>query len=329
MGKTTTKNMIYALTSAIAPAHRSIANYNRGVESIAFTLSSLSDEHRFSAAEFNEVRDLDEQIQFYRPDVSVITNVLWEHIDVMERRGFSGPAAIWQLAKLAAGCARNMPAGGICILNSDEENFEIIRSEIEKSPHVSIRTFGSSDSDDIRITKIAPSSSGSDVEIAIGGRRFVYSLSLPGRHMAVNSVAAAAAVHFAGVDIARALHVFGTFEPEDRRGTREMLAWRGGNISIRDETFSSSIPSLRSSLQQLVEEPVSPGGRRIAILGQVGDLGLSMPRNPSESLPGKPMHSRSIGSTQSVTTSAFSMRTSRIDRVLHRIVRHCVSSSLS
>jgi UDP-N-acetylmuramoyl-tripeptide--D-alanyl-D-alanine ligase len=279
VGKTTTKNMIYALTSAVGPAHRSIANYNKGLESIAFTLSSLSESHQYSAAEFNEVRDLDEQIQFFRPDVSVITNVLWEHIDVMERRGFSGPAAIQQLAHLAAGCARNMPAGGVCVLNSDEENFDIIKTEIEKSPHVSIRTFGTSASDDVRITKITSRSSGSDVEIEIGDRKLAYTLGLPGRHMAINSVAAATAVHFAGVDLTRVLHVFAAFEPEDRRGTRNILPWRGGSISIRDETFSSSIPSLRSSLQQLVEEPVSPGGRRIAILGQVGDLGLSMPRS--------------------------------------------------
>ena len=282
VGKTTTKNMVYHLASVVAPAHRSIANYNTGVESIRFTLSSLSPWHRLSTAEFNEIRDLEEQTELYQPNIAIITNILWEHVDVVERQGYPGPKAIPRLAYLAAGVARAMRNGGLCILNADEPNFDVISGEIRNSLHVELRTFGRSASNDIQIINIAADSSGSDMEIMVGGKRHKYRLGLPGKHMAVNSVAAATAIHFAGIDLGQVLHSFKKFQPEERRGVRKTIPWKGGSITVRDETFSSSIPSLRSSFVQLQLEQPASGGRRIAVLGQVGDLGLTMPKAMAE-----------------------------------------------
>jgi UDP-N-acetylmuramyl pentapeptide synthase/poly-gamma-glutamate capsule biosynthesis protein CapA/YwtB (metallophosphatase superfamily) len=278
VGKTTTKNMIHHLASAVAPAHRSIANYNKGIESISFTLSNLSREHKFSTAEFNEIRDLEEQTRLYRPDIAVVTNILWEHVDVVERQGYPGPKAIPRLAYLAAGVVRPMRQGGICILNADEHNFDVISSEVRKSPEVEIRTFGRSEANDVRIVDMSFNALGSDIVIEAGRKRHTYHLGLPGKHMAINSVAAATAAYFSGIDLRRALSSFENFQPESRRGVRSSIPWKGGHIAVRDETFSSSIPSLRSSFQQLHLEPTTDGGRRIAVLGQVGDLGLSMPK---------------------------------------------------
>jgi UDP-N-acetylmuramyl pentapeptide synthase len=277
VGKTTTKNMVHHLASALGPAHRSIANYNKGVESISFTLSNLADIHSFSTAEFNEVRDLEDQIRLYRPNVAIITNVLWEHIDAVERKGFGGDKAIPRLAYLAAGVAREMEAGGVCILNADEQNFDSLADEVRKSKHIALRTFGARSGNDVIINELVCDQFGSDISIAVDGRTLKYRLGLPGRHMAMNSVAAAAAARFAGMDLFRVLPSLADFQPETRRGVRTSISWGTGQIAIRDESFSSSIPSLRSSFALLEMERPASGGRRIAVLGQVGDLGLSMP----------------------------------------------------
>ena len=262
----------------MAPAHRSIANYNMGVKSICFTLSNLSPAHKFSTAEFNEVTDLEEQTHLYKPHIAILTNILWEHVDAAERQGFSGSKAIPRLAYLAAGVVRAMPQGGTCVLNADEENFDVVLSEIRKSPHVKLRTFGRFGSNDVRIIDMELGPSGSDIVIEIERKRYKYRLGLPGKHMAINSVAAATAAHFAGVDLDLALSGFENFQAEARRGVRTNVPWQGGQIKVRDETFSSSIPSLRSSFAQLEMEAPEKGGRRIAVLGQVGELGSSMPK---------------------------------------------------
>ena len=278
VGKTTTKNMVHHLASAVAPAHRSIANYNIGTASIEFTLSSLSPEHRFSAAEFNEIRELDQQIEIYQPHVAVITNILWEHMNVLERQGFTGDKAIPRLAYLAAGIVRPMKSGGICVLNADAENFSILAAEIGKTDHVQLRTCGSAAGNHVRILDIDGSATGSNIAIQVEGKTHRYNLRLPGRHMAINSVMAAAAAHYAGVDLEPALQTMPAFQTGSRRGEIMHVPWKGGFVTFRDESVSSSVPSVKSSLAQLEQEIPEGQGRRVAVLGHINGIGRDTPK---------------------------------------------------
>jgi UDP-N-acetylmuramyl pentapeptide synthase len=277
VGKSTTRNMIHMLTASAEPALRSIANYNDGMESVHFALANLSPEHRSCIVEFSEAVSLEERMTFYRPQVTIITNIMFEHMDRMERQGFYGENAIRQLAHQTAGTTRNMLPGGICILNADAEHFPVIKEEVQKSSGVDLKTFGRDRKNDVTILAITCDPLGSNIEIEVGGLQFRYRLGIPGIHMAMNSIAAATTAYFAGIDLESSLRLFETFKPESRRGTLYKIPWHEGHIVLRDETFSSSIPSLKSSLAQLEQEQPSKGGRRIAVLGQVNDIGSTVP----------------------------------------------------
>jgi len=277
VGKTTTKNMIHLLTSSVAPTLRSIANYNAGMESVHFTLSNLSPVHKYCVAEFSEVGNLESQVNFYRPDIALITNVVWEHINRMERQGYKGDQAIRRLAYLSSGVARKLAPDGICILNADEKHFSVVAEEARKAANVRIVTFGRGAECNVRILSLETHFEASYVTIAVDGLEHSYALGLPGEHMAINSVAAAAVAHFAGIPLAPALGLLAKFEPDSHRGIRLQIPWQDGHISLRDETVSASIPSLRSSFAQLEHEKPIKDGRRIAVLGQINGLGHSMP----------------------------------------------------
>jgi|GEM_PF-3569421 len=277
VGKTTTKNMIHLLTSSIAPTLRSIANYNAGMESIHFTLSNLSPDHKYCVAEFSEVGNLESQLNLFRPDIALITNVVWEHINRMEREGYKGDHAIRRLAYLSAGVVRNLAPRGICILNADEEHFSVVAEEVRKSKDVRIVTFGRGAECDVKILSLETSTDASNVAIMVDGKQYSYTLGLPGEHMAINSVAAATVAHFAGTPLPPALKLFEKFEPDSHRGIRLQVPWQDGSIFLRDETVSSSIASLRSSFAQFEHEKPVNGGRRIAVLGQINGLGETMP----------------------------------------------------
>ena len=279
VGKSTTCNMIHMLASSVGPALRSIANYNAGMESINFTLSNLSRDHTCCVAEFSEVGDLEEQVAVYRPQVSVITNVLLEHVARVERQGFIGDQVLPRLIYLAAGVARHMEPGGICILNSDEPYFAMIAEEVRKFPSVRIQTFGHDAGCDVRVISIVPDSAGSDITVFTDGQEYAYRLGIPGLHMAVNSVAALAAARAAGIPLSPALRLFSRFEPDSRRGVRCQVPWQNGFITIRDESVSSSIPSLRSTFAQFELERPAEGGRHFAVLGTIGELGRKMPED--------------------------------------------------
>lgn len=277
VGKTTTKNMIHLLTSSIAPTLRSIANYNAGMESIQFTLSNLSPNHKYCVAEFSEVGNLESQVSLYRPDIALITNVVWEHINRMERQGYKGDQAIRRLAYLSAGVARKLTPGGICILNADEKYFNVVAEEVRKAADVRVVTFGRGQECDVKILSLKTGAEASRIAIMVDGQEHSYTLGLPGEHMAINSIAAATAAHCAGIPLEPALELFAKFEPDSHRGIRLQIPWQGGYLSLRDETVSASIPSLRSSLAQLEHEKPAKGGRRIAVLGQINGLGHTMP----------------------------------------------------
>lgn len=277
VGKTTTKTLIHTMVSALAPAHRTIANYNDGMQSIHFVLSGLCDAHRYCVAEFSEVGDLEDQVRFYRPHVAVITNVKFEHINRMERQGYKGEKAIDRLAELAAGVVKDLQPGGICVLNADEKNFDIVAGKVRAAGKARIMTCGTAASNDARIAEIVCDEAGSDIVIEVAGKTHSYRLTLPGHHMAVNSVVAATAIHAAGLDLATVLPVLGTLKGGDRRGTRFRLPWRDGFITIRDESVSSSLPSLRSTIAQLEHEQPEGNGRRIAVFGQINGIGEKMP----------------------------------------------------
>ena len=277
VGKSTTRNMIHWLVASAGPAHRSIANYNDGIESIHFTLANLSPDDIYAVAEFSEVGHLEEQAKMYRPQVAVITNIAWEHINRMERQGYVGEQAIRRLAYLAAGLTRHMQPGGICVLNADEPNFNILAEEVQKSSGVRIATFGQDASNDVRIIAMTHDATASNISLQIEGQPYSYRLGMVGKHMAVNSVAAITAAHVAAIPVAQLLGLFSTFTADSLRGNYVQIPWADGHIKVRNETISSSIPSLRSSLAQLALELPEQGGRRIAILGQINGLGHTMP----------------------------------------------------
>jgi UDP-N-acetylmuramyl pentapeptide synthase len=277
VGKTTTKDMIYRMASTAGLTHRSIANYNDGMDSINFTLSGLSLDHQYCSVEFSEVGELEEQIERYCPDVAIITNVKAEHINRMERQGYEGEQALERLAYLAAGLARGLRENGICILNADEENFGRLSAEVRKCENIQIKTCGTSKDCDVKIIDIRCDGESSKITIFVDGTYHSYRLGIPGRHMAVNSVLAAAAIHFSGINLISALPALESFHHVSRRGTTRTLPWKGGQITLIDESFSSSIPSLQATLRQLAELQPTATGRRVAVLGQINGIGREMP----------------------------------------------------
>jgi UDP-N-acetylmuramyl pentapeptide synthase len=276
IGKSSTKNMIHTLATGMGPGHRSIFNYNDGMDSVHFTLANLSTLHATCATEFSEVGQIEQQISFYRPHVAVITNLLWEHIDRVEKQGYRGQAALERLAELAAGITLHMQPGGACILNADDANFALVEKKVRYSTSARIVTHGANGAD-VRLVSMDGSGTGTDIVLVIDGQRFSYRVGIPGAHMAANSVAAVAAVWAAGLPLEKLLPRLAQAPNDGRRGAVFHIPWPGGTIRLRDETIHSNLPGLRSMFALLDEDEPGPGGKRIAVLGQVNGLGLTMP----------------------------------------------------
>jgi len=111
------------------------------------------------------------------------------------------------------------------------------------------------------------------VHANILGHDVTYKLGMPGRHMAMNSLAVLAAASLVGADLARAALALSQIEPAAGRGVRRALEVANGEASLIDESYNANPASMAAALQVLGRATVGPHGRRIAMLGDMLELG--------------------------------------------------------
>ncbi|HMB48475.1 MAG TPA: UDP-N-acetylmuramoyl-tripeptide--D-alanyl-D-alanine ligase, partial [Afifellaceae bacterium] len=272
-GKSTTKEMITAMLSSSGPAVKSVFNFNAGRSSVELTLSNLGPFHEFCVAEFSGVGDIEIQSEIFRPDVAVITNVLWEHVDRFEKTGLRGDEVIDGIVERKTSLIRNLNEGGTAVLNRDNEYFDRQSAVLETRPDVRLVTFGQHEKADIRLIDADMGEDSTRVVAAVNGREVSYTISIAGFQMVLNSLAALAVADTLGIDMEPALEELATLKAGFRRGEVHTVPWGGGTITAINETVSSSVPSVGALLKSLSARPIAPGGRRVAVLGWIGELG--------------------------------------------------------
>ena len=88
-----------------------------------------------------------------------------------------------------------------------------------------------------------------------------------------NSLAVLAAAAAAGADVRYAAEALSRFEALPGRGHRYDLAWRGGTLTLIDESYNASPAAMRAALSVLASMQPGPGARRVAVLGDMLELG--------------------------------------------------------
>jgi UDP-N-acetylmuramoyl-tripeptide--D-alanyl-D-alanine ligase len=125
------------------------------------------------------------------------------------------------------------------------------------------------------------------VHAKILGHDVTYKLGAPGLHLVMNSLAVLAAVSLAGADLALAALALADLQPAGGRGTRTTLKTTSGEALLIDESYNANPASMRAAFALLGQAKVGPRGRRIAVLGDMLELGnkaVAMHRELAEPL---------------------------------------------
>jgi UDP-N-acetylmuramoyl-tripeptide--D-alanyl-D-alanine ligase len=112
------------------------------------------------------------------------------------------------------------------------------------------------------------------VEARILGADVTYKLGAPGRHLVLNSLAVLAAASLVGADLALAALALDNLKPAAGRGTRTTLRLPGGSALLIDESYNANPASMAAAIALLGQAPVGRRGRRIAVIGDMLELGL-------------------------------------------------------
>ena len=247
VGKTTVKELIAAVLSTRGNVLKTQYNYNNEI-GVPKTLLELSPSHNYAVIEMG-MRGLGEIAllsQIARPSIAVITNVGTAHIGRLGSEEAIAQAKCELLAE--------MPAESIAILNHDHHRLMASAAKVWQGKTL---TYGLEGGD------LCGELLNNDT-ILLDGMELP--LPLPGRHNAVNYLAALAVGKVLGIDwdvLKQGLSV----QLPDGRARRYDLPQ---DIVILDETYNAGLESMLAGLRLLAD---TPGKRRIAVLGTMKELG--------------------------------------------------------
>jgi UDP-N-acetylmuramoyl-tripeptide--D-alanyl-D-alanine ligase len=266
VGKTSTKEALRRVLGAQGATHASTASFNNHW-GVPLSLARCPASVRFAIFEIgmNHAGEIDRLVKMVRPQVAVITTVEPVHLEF-----FAGIEAI---ADAKAEIFGGLEPGGAVVLNRDNSQFDRLQQSAKKLGVSRIVSFGADNKSDARLLDVSLHADRSAVHANILGHDVTYKLGMPGRHMAMNSLAVLAAASLAGADLALAALSLSQIEPAAGRGARRALQLANGEAILIDESYNANPASMAAALNVLGAATVGPHGRRIAVLGDMLELG--------------------------------------------------------
>lgn len=266
VGKTSTKEALRRVLGAQGPTHASAASFNNHW-GVPLSLARCPASARFAIFEIgmNHAGEIEPLVRMVRPHVAIITTVEPVHLEF-----FAGIEAI---ADAKAEIFAGLEPGGTAVLNRDNSQFARLSRRAKKLGVSRLVSFGAHKKSDARLLDVSLHATCSAVHADILGQDVTYKLGMPGRHMAMNSLAVLAAAALAGADLALAALALSQVEPAAGRGVRRTLEVAGGEALLIDESYNANPASMAAALNVLGQAPVVAHGRRIAVLGDMLELG--------------------------------------------------------
>jgi UDP-N-acetylmuramoyl-tripeptide--D-alanyl-D-alanine ligase len=266
VGKTSTKEMLRLALSASGYTHASVASLNNHW-GVPLTLARMPADTAYGVFEIgmNHAGEITPLVKMVRPHIAVITTVVASHLG-----HFSSVAGI---ADAKAEIFLGVEPGGHAVLNRDNEYFGRLAAAAGKAGIHDIVGFGRHADANVRLERSVLHAGCSCITASIMGETVIYKLGIPGEHMVLNSLAALAAVRLARADLARASVAMAAAQPAKGRGVQSLLQAPGGRILLIDESYNANPVSVRAALALLKRAETGKNGRRIAVLGDMLELG--------------------------------------------------------
>ncbi len=257
-GKTTTKNLLAAMTQRIGETVSPIKSFNNEVGA-PLTMLKLTEQTRFLVAEMGASGKghIAKLVQMAQPDVGVVLTVGLAHAGE-----FGGIDATFQ-AK--SEMVTSLRSDNVAVLNRDDPR---VARMAELTP-ARVLWFGLSESAHVRASNIESDAAGTSFTLHIGDDHAHVRFHVLGEHHVTNALAAAAVAHEWGVDLSTIVDVLQTVTRAER-WRMELLTTHP--VTIINDAYNASPDSMAAALKTLAQ--IAPTrGRTFAVLGEMSELG--------------------------------------------------------
>lgn len=267
VGKTSVKEALAVILKANGPAHWSVKSYNNHW-GVPLTLARMPQQTERAVFELGmnhagEIRDL---ASLVRPHVALITRIAPAHLEHL--------GSVEAIADAKSEIFEGLEPDGIAIYPSDDPLAPRLLAHAEKSQAAFLLDFGTQKGAAIRIEDFETGIGGSQGMVNVMGNRMRFHLSATGDHWAWNAGAIFAACAAAGLDVENVVEALADVDAERGRGQAvEITLPKGGSFTLLDDAYNANPVSMAAAISALGSARPVEGGRRIAVLGDMLELG--------------------------------------------------------
>ncbi|MCX6982906.1 MAG: UDP-N-acetylmuramoyl-tripeptide--D-alanyl-D-alanine ligase [Verrucomicrobiota bacterium] len=254
-GKTSTKDLCGSVLAQRFSVTRTAGNLNNHL-GVPFSILRADSTHDVGVFEIgmNHAGEIAPLAAIARPDIAIITNVGGAHIEFL--------GTLEAIAQEKGMLAEAVGEKGTVILNADDA----FTPSIAKRTRARVITAGLLGGD-VRATDIEHLSVGTKFRLHATGQCVEAELPVPGEHMVRNALLACAAGITLGLTLDECAAGLRALNLTAGRLTQKTV----GGIRILDDTYNANPDSVSAALVTLARMPSA--GRRIAVLGGMGELG--------------------------------------------------------
>ena len=271
VGKTGTKEALRLALGNSGPTYASAGGLNNHWGA-PLSLARLPPDVDYGVFELgmNHPGEIADLTRLVRPHVAVITTVEPAHLGFFR--------SVEAIADAKAEIFLGLEPGGVAILNRDNPHYARLVEAARRAGPIKVLTFGTHPEAATRLIDCVLDPRGSTVEASVCGSIIRFRMHVAGRHWVMNALGALAAVKAAGAAVNHAAEALAELQEPPGRGRRRELAWRGGSLTVIDESYNASPAAMRAALAVLAATEPAEGARRVAVLGDMLELGEASER---------------------------------------------------
>jgi UDP-N-acetylmuramoyl-tripeptide--D-alanyl-D-alanine ligase len=270
-GKTSTKEMLRAAFSEVGRVHASDKSFNNHW-GVPLTLARMPIDADFGIFEIgmNHAGEITPLTRLVAPHVAIVTTIAPAHLE------FFGTVEKIAEAKSEIFCG--LGGGGAAVLPADNDHYGLLLRRAREAGVSRIISFGECKAADIRLETYRGDGDRANITASVLGEPIEFSLDAPGRHQAMNALAVIGAACATGVSPARAAAGLKGLGAAAGRGAQTRVRLNSGaEVIILDESYNANPTSMAAALALLGQMKPKGSGRRIAVLGQMLELGPQGP----------------------------------------------------
>ena len=269
-GKTTTVAMMAHALRGYGLVGQTSSNANLPL-GVAWNIASMRWDDPHVVLEMGIGR-MEQSSALVRPDVALFTTIAPAHLEY--HKTLQGVAS--RKSRIFLG----MKPGALAVLNREMPEWETVAKAALRRK-LTLCNYGRSAGCAYRLLDYDHASG--EVTADLRGRKVRYVIGAAGEHMALNSIAVLAATCEMGHDPEPAIVQLASFQPVAGRGVRKKLDVQGKSVVVIDDSYNSNPASMKAALCQLGHDQVA--GRKIAVLGEMAELGENATQYHTELLP--------------------------------------------